>query len=190
MRFVKTTGLVVLAFIYLNLMITMADVAYDRMHLFYFGNAAFATEAVYQIPGTYEEIVLERRAAHLFLAEYNRELVFRIGDREFSRTAAAADSGGYSKMKVFQISPRFYFLCGELSNDAYIIDSWVRSTRDVEFDENFPKATYIGVFDKDEKGPWRFIAANERAEEKDKLTGSGCSRHIEDIHIWVAGLQH
>ena len=85
MNFVVKAGLIVLALVHLDIVITMADVAYDRMHLFYHGNSAYAREAVYQIPGTYEEIVLERRAAHLFIAEYDRELVFQIGDREFAR---------------------------------------------------------------------------------------------------------
>jgi hypothetical protein len=177
MRFAKMAGLILLALVHLEIMITMADVAYDRMHLFYYGNSGFAAEAVYQIPGTYEEIVLERRAAHLFLAEYDRELVFRIGDREFTRKTAAADSGGYCKMKVYRISSAHYLLCGEMSFDAYILDAPGRSIRNADDRERFPSATYIGVFDKDEKGPWRFIAADQRADEKDKLTGSGCSRH-------------
>lgn len=170
-------GLILLALIHLEITITIADFAYDRMHLFYYGNSAYARQAVYQIPGTYEEIVLERRAAHLFLAEYDRELVFRIGDREFVRKTAAGDSGGYCKMKVYRISPAHYFLCGELSFDAYILDAPGRSIRDVGFEERISGTIYIGVFDKDENGSWRFIAANQRTKEKDKLPGSGCSRH-------------
>jgi len=189
MRFVTKAGLIVLALIHLEIVITMTDVGYDRMHLFYYGKSAYAAEAVYQIPGTYEEIVLERRAAHLFLAEYDRELVFRIGNREFVRKTAAGDSGGYCKMKVYRISPAHYFLCGELSFDAYILDAPGRSIRNVGDEERFFGATYIGVFDKDENGPWRFIAANQRPEEKDMLPGSGCSRHTEDIHITGAGIQ-
>lgn len=190
MRFVKKAGLIVLALIHLEIVITMAEVGYDKLHLFYYGKSGFAVEAVYQIPGTTEEIVVERRATHLFLAEYDRELVFRIGDREFARKTAAADTGGYCKMKLYRTSPTNYFLCGELSHDAYILDVTGRSIRDVGYEERFSRATYLGVFDNDDNVPWRFIAANQRAEEKDKLTGSGCSRHTEDIHRARDGNQH
>lgn len=189
MSYVAKAGLIVLAVFHLEMMITMAEVGYDRMHLFYYGKSAYASEAVYQIPGTYEEIVVERRAAHLFLAEYDRELIFRIGDREFARKTAAADSGGYCKMKVYQISPTHYFLCGEMGSDAYILDAPGGSIRNASDEERFSRTSYIGVFDKDEDGPWRFIAASQQADEKDILTGSGCSRHTEDIHIRDAGLQ-
>jgi hypothetical protein len=189
MNLVVKAGLIILALVHMQIMITLAEVGYDRMHLFYYGNSAYASQAVYQIPGTYEEIVLERRAAHLFLPEYDRELIFRIGDREFVRKTVAADSGGYCKMKVFRKSPTHYFLCGELGFDAYVVDSSGRSIRNVDGKERFSGATYMGSFDKEETGPWRFIAADQRPEEKDKLTGSGCSRHTEDIHTRVAGLQ-
>lgn len=190
MRFVTRAGLVVLALIHLQILISIAEVGYDRLHRFNHGRSRFAVKAVYQIPGTYEEIALERRAAHLFLAEYDRELVFRIGGREFARKTTAADTGGYCKMKVYRTSPTNYFLCGELSHDAYILDVTDRSIRNVGYEERFFRATYIGVFDNDENGPWRFIAANQRAEEKDKLTGSGCSTHTEDIHRAKDGNQH
>jgi hypothetical protein len=191
MRLAKTVGLIVLALIHLGIVITMAEVGYDRMHLLYFGKSGFAAEAVYRIPRTYEEIVVERRAAHLFLAEYDRELIFRIGDREFARKTAAADSGGYCRMKVFRISPTHYFLCGELSKDAYIVDVSGRSIRNASDKDRFSEATYIGVFDNDENGPWQFIAANHRAEQGDKLIGSACSRHIDEgNHRAVAGTPH
>jgi hypothetical protein len=190
MRFVTRAGLIVLALIHLEIVITIAEAGYDRIHLFYFGKSRFAVEAVYQIPGTYEEIVVERRAAHPFLAEYDRELIFRIGVREFARMTTAADSGGYCKMKLYSTSPSNYLLCGELSHDAYILDVTGRRIRDVGYEERFFRPTYIGVFDNDENGSWRFISANQRAEEKDKLTGSGCLMDTEDIHRAKDGNQH
>lgn len=178
MRSVKLAGLSFLALLHVGIMITMVEAIYDRAHFYYYGNSGYAAEAVYQIPGTHKEIVLERRAAHLFLAEYDRELVFLIGDREIARRTAAADSGGYSRMKVFQISPSSYFLCGEMSYDAHVLDAWGRSIRDAGDEEKLLNATYVGVFDKDEKKSWRFLSANERAEDKDKIDDSGCSRHL------------
>lgn len=183
MNFVVKAGLIVLALVHTEIIITMAEVGYDRMHLFYYGKSGFAAEAVYQIPGTYEEIVVERRAAHLFLAEYDRELIFRIGDREFVRRDVAMDSGGYSKMKLYRLSPTIYFLCGELDYDTYVLDAAGRSIRDVHFDEKFSNATYLGVFDNDEEHGWSFITAHQRAEEYDKVAGSGCSLIYKDFTV-------
>ncbi len=182
MKVVNTIGLVVLSVVHLGIMVTMAGDGYDRIHFLYNGNSRVAAEAIYQIPGTNEEIVLKRRIAHLFLAEYDRELVFRIGEREFARKTVAADTGGYSKMNVYRTSPTTYFLCGEMSFDAYSLDAKARSIMSVGFEEKPSEAIYVGVFDNDENRRWRFISASERSQANDTQVPSGCSKHNEDIH--------
>ena len=183
MKLVKAVGLLVLGLVHLGITVTVACVGYDRMHFLYYGNSRVAAAAVYQIPETSNEIVLELRTAHLFLAEYDRELVLRIGKREVVRKTVAADSGGYSKMKIYRTSPTTYFLCGELSFDAYTLDAMARTIMSVGFEEDFSETVYVGVFDRDENRQWRFISAGERSDANDTLFPSGCSKHTNDIRI-------
>ncbi len=187
MTLFRLSGLATLTLAHAAIMITTVQITFDRVHFFYSGKSAFAAEAVNKIPGTNQEIVLERRQAHLFLAEYDRELVLRIGEQEIARKAAAGDTGGYCKMKVFRIAPTRYFLCGQLSHDAHIVDVAERSIRDPGDEDRLSGATYIGVFDNDKAEPWRFISDDQRAERADEMDSSACSKHLNYTNANRAG---
>jgi hypothetical protein len=140
------------------------DLAYEGVYI----ESLHSSEAVFKIPGISAELVLERRGTHLFLAEYERTLILRVGLREIMRQEAAADTGGYSRMNVYQISPSEYFLSGELSYDRYSLDMSVPAINKATLEEKPANSRFIGCFDHDEEG-WRFIPEPERVEQKSKL---------------------
>ncbi len=110
-----------LPFVLSILLIVSLDIVYESFHRIVLGKSSYSTEAIYKIPNTSVEIVLERRAIHLFLAEYERILLLRIGKKEIIRQEVAADSGGYSRMNIYLISPSEYFLSGDISHDKFYL---------------------------------------------------------------------
>lgn len=143
---------------------------YETTHRIVFGKAIRSKEAIFEIPDTSSEIVLERRAIHPYLAEYERTIVFRNDAGKSIRREVAVDTGGYSRMNVFQVSPTEYFLCGDLSFDRYFLDITNASLNDAGLKANPANAKFVGAFDRDENRNWRFISVYEKGER----TGTTC----------------
>ena len=163
MRGVKTISVLLGIFV----SIAVIQVGYEISHQLIFGKASYSSEAVFKVPNTNVEIILERRVIHLFLAEYERAIILRIGGNEIFHQKAAADSGGYSQMNVYQISPTEFLLSG--ASDNYELDV---AERKINSDVSMKKLTnvkFTGVFDADEKHVWRFIRADEREEKRNGL---------------------
>src|SRR5687768_2531558 len=92
-----------------------------------FQRSDYSARAAYQIPNSTITLILDRRHVHLFLAEYERTLILRVDGEDVLRLEAAIDTGGYSRMNVFQISDHEYLLIGRLSFDTYLIDVSAKS---------------------------------------------------------------
>jgi hypothetical protein len=83
--------------------------------------------------------------------------VLRDEDGDVLRFAVAVDTGGFSRMKVYQVSASKFFLQGDLSFDRYLLDiSKPSITREISMERPF-NAKFIGSFDGDDEG-WRFIS--------------------------------
>ncbi len=124
-----------------------------------FGPAPNSTEARYLSPEALCEIALDRQRIHPFLQEYERTLIVRTGNEETLRIKAAVDTGGYSRMRLYRVSPTEFYLEGFLSFDRFFLDiSKPSVTREILASRPFG-AKLIGSFDEDDKG-WRFIKAN------------------------------
>lgn len=165
MRIIKWV-LIVLGFL---ITIAAIQVGYETSYRLIFGKASYSTKAILQVPQTSVEIILERRAIHLFLAEYERTLVLRVDGKEVLRKVVAADSGGYSRMNVYQISPSEYFLSGDISFDKYELDITRQKLNSIISTEKPSSTKFVGAFDVDEKRSWRFISAGERREQRSKF---------------------
>ena len=131
----------------------------------------FSSKAIFRVPDSSFDIILERRNIHLFLAEYERTLVLRFDGREVVRQKAAEDTGGYSSMNIFQLSDHEYFLVGELSFDSYLLDLSRTSLMRLERRDSSP-GLFVGSFDRDEEG-WRFIPACERGIQRNLIEQRG-----------------
>ncbi len=165
MRVIKIIGLVFGLFIMLGVLQSAYEISYRLI----FGKTSYSTEAVFKVPQSTVEIVLERRCIHLFLAEYERTLVLQADGKEVLRQKAADDSGGYSRMNVFQVSSTEYFLRGEMDFDKHELDIKRLKINSGSLLENPTSTKFVGAFDSDEKREWRFISADERSEQPNKL---------------------
>lgn len=162
MRIIKNFGLIFVIFITLGVLQTAYEISYRLI----FGKASYSTEAVLRVSQTDIEIILERRCIHLFLAEYERTLVVRTGGKEILREDVAGDSGGYSRMNIYMISPTKYFLSGALSFDIHELDIARMELNSSSLSKQPASAKFIGAFDfdKDKERVWRFISVNQRPE--------------------------
>lgn len=149
------------------------NIAYEAFHRLVWGRASYSTEAIYEIPDSSVEIVLDRRAIHFFLAEYERTLLVRVGGKEVVRKNVAVDTGGYSRMNIYVTSPAEYFLSGDLSFDRYFLDIAKVSFGEAGLNTKPLNAKFIGAFDRDEEIGWRFIPVSERGEQKNKTERYG-----------------
>jgi len=138
----------------------VADLEFESVYRLVFGKASYSTEAALRVPGSPLEIVLNRRCIHFFLAEYERTLVLRDDEGDVLRIAAAVDTGGYSRMRVYRISASEFFLQGDLDFDRYLLDISKPSVARAISTERPPHAQFMGSFDRDEEG-WRFILARK-----------------------------
>ena len=132
----------------------------------------FSSQALFRVPDSPIDIILERRNIHLFLAEYERTLVLRVNGMEVLRHEAAVDTGGYSHMNIFQVSSDQYFLIGELSSDSFFLDLSRTSLSRVTGERRRASGRFVGSFDRDEKG-WRFIPVRERGMQKSLIDQQG-----------------
>ena len=146
---------------WLLILLGLADIGFEPAYRLAFGKASYSTEAVFDIPGSTLELVLDRRCIHVFLAEYERTLVLRDEDGDLLRLAVAVDTGGYSRMRVYRVSASQFFLQGDLDFDRYLLDISKPSVGREIAAERPPDAQLIGSFDRDEEG-WRFISAPKK----------------------------
>ncbi len=149
--------------------INALNLGYETAYRLVYGKASFSTEAVFRTSNSKTEIVLARRAAHLFLAEYERTLILRVKGKDVLQTEVAFDTGGYSRMNVYQISATEYFLSGAVSSDNYRLNVKRQEIVPAELEEKPLQTEFVGAFDKDRNSYWRFILASEREELKTKL---------------------
>ena len=151
------------------ILINTLNLGYESGYRLIYGKASYSTKAIFRVPNSKVEIILERRAAHLFLGEYERTLVLRLNGKSILRTEAAFDTGGYSRMNVYRISPSEYFVSGAFSYDSFKLNVERREISSTESEEKPAQAKFVGAFDKDNNYYWRFIPASEREELKTKL---------------------
>jgi len=151
------------------ILVNALNLGYELGYRLVYGKASYSTEAVFKIPNYKAEIILQRRTAHLFLGEYERTLVLRLNGKSILRHEAAFDTGGYSRMNIYRISPTEYFLSGAFSSDSYILNIERQEINSTEFEAKPAQAKFVGAFDKDNDHYWRFIPANEREELKTRL---------------------
>src|SRR5262245_38428268 len=119
-----------------------------------------AEEAVFELPKSDRSVVIERQPVHRFFAEYSRNAILRIGSRVVAETPLFLDTGGYSRVNVYRIDESTFLL-----RDAEASYSVGNKSTTISRDQERRKlGTFVGSFDLDSSGKWRFIPAQERAE--------------------------
>jgi hypothetical protein len=125
-------------------------------------------QATFRPPGSDFAVTIERRPLSRVFAEYRRALILQGTDRgELARLAMFDDAGGYSRTNVYRDGGSAYVLRdAEASYTVHIRPPSVRrdSTRR-------GAGAYIGAFDVDSAGRWRFIPATEQPERPAEFRG-------------------
>jgi hypothetical protein len=121
--------------------------------------------AVYQLPGSTLAIRVELQPMHPWLAEYHRTASIDLNGREVSRIALSDDTGGYPRINIYNATPttllmRDYF-------DSYAID--VATGGVTKHAQRRAGGTFVGSFDDDGSGAFRFIPPSERREMPTEL---------------------
>lgn len=114
-------------------------------------------------------LCIERKAAHAFLAEYDRNAVLIAGGKRVAVRKLGMDTGGYSRANLFSLRPGVFALIEMMG--SYEIDPEKRTISELNFYVN-PTREFVGAFDVDRshiegstRGEWRFIPATERLEQ-------------------------
>lgn len=119
------------------------------------------------IPGSAVTVTIERRAMHSVLAEYHRTLILMHQQEEAGREQLFDDTGGYSRVNVYQLDDSTYRLRD--AHSSYTLDinaAVIRSDSSRQ-----AGGTYVGRFDVDDQREWRFIPASEGPELRAELRG-------------------
>jgi hypothetical protein len=105
-------------------------------------------------------LVVERQRAHRFLAEYERFLVLEANGLEIIRIPLMMDTGGYPLVNVYRRGLSEFVITD--GRDDFMLRVNERTIRKTS---NYPdQISYVGAFDVDDRGWWRFVAADERPE--------------------------
>ena len=117
-------------------------------------------QATYRVPLTKMVISIERIPGHFFLAEYRRRVELNYDGRKTLCSELLVDSGGYSRVNMYSRNGVVFLLRDAFSSyqvdvTRYTIDPDPTPTR---------VGSFVGSFDTDTSGAWRFIPASERPE--------------------------
>jgi hypothetical protein len=102
---------------------------------------------------------------HAFLAEYKRELLLLRGSEAVAREELFFDSGGYSRVNLYRLSPSQYRLT-TIGNHFYDVDLTAEQILAVPGADAPVSAagSFVGAFDWSPRRNWRFVPAAEREE--------------------------
>jgi hypothetical protein len=123
--------------------------------------------ASYRVPLTKLVIAVERIPAHFFLAEYHRRVELNWDGRKTLSSELLLDTDGHGRINMYSRNGVVFLLKDAYSRYTvdiarYTIASGPPPTR---------LGSFVGSFDTDSSGAWRFIPASERAELPTEASG-------------------
>jgi len=110
---------------------------------------------------------IERTPLRGGLPEHKRVAVLFSRQKKLASWDMFPDTGGTLRINVYQLDKGLILLRDRVS--GYEIDPSSRSM--AEAGGRIAKGKYLGCFDQDPKGTWRFLSAKQRPEIK--ITGDG-----------------
>jgi|APAra7269097289_1048552.scaffolds.fasta_scaffold01761_9 hypothetical protein len=124
-------------------------------------------EASVALAGSNAKLILRLQPMHPHLAEYRRFLVLQMPNGHERTIELQPDSGGFARTQLYQLSDGRIVIQGYL--DAAIASP---STSGLSLTPAVPSGgTYIGAFDKNKDGEWKFIEPKDGSEQQ--LNASG-----------------
>lgn len=124
---------------------------------------AGAVEATAGFPGSEAKLVIRLEPNHPYLAEYRRLFILRKDDVEISRLEMSPDTGGFARTQLYRFPDGRIIIQGFL--DGAALDLTGLNFRHT-FEVDTSGAVYLGAFDKDRAGKWKFMSPNESTEQQ------------------------
>jgi hypothetical protein len=125
--------------------------------------------AQYEVPGSPIAIGVRLRQINAPLAEFDRFLFLASENGPRQEVEMFPDTGGYSLLNLYSVGGTLYRVYG-VGNAGFDVDTpnrRIAKLGDVQPPGSIvPQRVYVGAFDFDHSGRWRFIGAGER-EERD-----------------------
>lgn len=122
----------------------------------------------WKVPNTDLEISVNKQKPSSFKDEVEREIILRDNHLDKTKFKLAKGMNAYSRINIYQIGKNEYILRDVF--EIYILDTQAKTLTKTSFSilsatfENTDYPKYIGAFDDNENGGWRYIPASERAE--------------------------
>lgn len=108
-------------------------------------------------------LVMERKAAHPYLAEYDRALKLVANGKVLAQSAVNMDTGGYKSAKLYRRSNNEYVVFD--SFDTYVITLSKPQIIQKDIGAN-QRGVFIGTFDENQAQDWSFIPASGSTRAK------------------------
>ena len=123
---------------------------------------------VWKVPNTDLQITVEKQKPNSSRDEILRRIILRENHLDKTSIPLAKGSEMYSRVNVYQISENQYILKDAFN--AYSLDTQAKTLAKTSQsaltatynDAKYPK--FIGAFDNNQNGGWRYIPASERTE--------------------------
>lgn len=120
-------------------------------------------EAETGLPGTSLRLAVQIKPMHPYLAEYHRYAELREHGERLGSIELFGDSGGYSRTQLYALPSGDFLVLG-------YFDAARVMTSPPAIVEAAPKrpehVTYLGAFERDVTGQWRFAEASALPEEE------------------------
>lgn len=113
----------------------------------------------WKIPNSDLSVAIERMPPTKVGFPYNRELTFDENYQTKSKIKMNDDAGDYSRANIYKISDKIYLIRDFWT--TYEINTEAKSLRKIDTQTG---GAYVGAFDENASGGWRYIPAEERAE--------------------------
>jgi hypothetical protein len=122
----------------------------------------------WKVPDTDLEIAVSKQKPSSLKDEVERQMLLRDNHLDKASIKLAKGMNAYSRINIYQIGENEYILKDVF--ETYILNTQAKSLTKTSSgiltatfeDGNYPK--FIGAFDDNESGNWRYIPASERKE--------------------------
>lgn len=113
----------------------------------------------WKIPNTDLSVAVERTPPSKVGSPFKRQLIFEENYITKSKFFLTDEQGGYSRLNVYKISDKIYLLRDNWA--TYEINT---EKKTLQKDTVNGAGEYVGAFDENESGNWRYIPVSERKE--------------------------
>jgi hypothetical protein len=127
-------------------------------------------EAAISLPSSNSELAVQLEPMSPYFAEYRRSLILRTNGRPDIRVELFPDTGGYSRTQLYRLPNGLFLVRGFF--DSVVIDA-SKHNLIVKSDSYNIAGAYLGAFDTKGDGGWRFVDANQSAEQSLVAGGGG-----------------